>query len=459
MAVGLLASQAIWILPGGVFQQMESLVMDRMLTWRRASPGKPPSKIAVCVMAKESRTRSRLAELVRYLDDAGAEVVAVALPWGDLAAVPGEPVPGELAASFERANVVLGFDFREPEGPRRSREADTRILKSSMVVDRTSGQVRFRQPRDFTPSPEALALAARSQAFLDLPTHGGVARYAYLILAFEGSLYPSLALSAVQAARREEGPITVSPRFFASLPRLTIGDREVQIDPEGKLWIHYLGPARTFTLHDADDLLDIRPADDRFRDRIVFVGLSAADRQTPFPQPMTEVEIHAHVAASLLAEDYVHAHRPRDLVASLLVTLAIGPLVGYLVATRGMAGVGLAVLATLVAWPAVSLAVFRLSGSHWIVLWPVLAGLLALVASGVLQGWIAPRPAPRPPSPLGPPEVVTAPAAETDDALALWRERLEALQKAQALATEADEIFRLKKQVEEARAMLRELGG
>ena len=456
MGIGLLASQAIWILPSAAIQKLESPLMDEMLTW--STPGRAPSKIAVCVLERKSRTAGRIAELVRYLDASQAEVIAVAEPLGAIleGAEARQETAGSaaLVESLGQATVVLGFDFRDPGGgERRARDGDAKMLKSSMVVDRISGHSRFREMGDFEPNPEPAAQTVGFQAFLNLPSHYGVTKYAYLILSFQGNLYPSLPLRAVQVARQDEGPLAVSPRFFASLPRLTIGEREVPIDSEGKLWIHFLGPAGTFELYDAAEVLRAPPPDRRFEGRIVFVGSSEADRQTPFPEPMTAVEIQANVAANLLTEDYVYANRLRELLASFAATILAGLLVGYLVAARKMAGVSLAVLVVFLGWPGVCLLVFRTSGSHLTVLWPVLAGGLALVATLTFQRWILPRPS----LPGEPPEVAVP--GLPDEALALWQEKLNELQKALALATGADEIFRLKKQIEGAKAMLEELGG
>ena len=76
------------------------------------------------------------------------------------------------------------------------------------------------------------------------------------------------------------------------------------VDARSRMLIDYSGPAGTFRYVSAVDVLQRRVPPDAVRDRIVFVGATAAAiydlRVTPFSAVFPGVEKHATVATSIL---------------------------------------------------------------------------------------------------------------------------------------------------------------
>ena len=129
----------------------------------------------------------------------------------------------------------------------------------------------------------------------------GTTRWEALVIEYRGYYYPSL---AVQAARLAKGiPNTGLKLDFGHA--LDVGGTSIPVDPRDRMLIDYAGPAGTVRYLSAVDVLTGRVRPDAVRDRIVFVGASAAAiydlRVTPFSPVFPGVEKHASVAANILA--------------------------------------------------------------------------------------------------------------------------------------------------------------
>lgn len=132
-----------------------------------------------------------------------------------------------------------------------------------------------------------------------------------------------------------------------------------QIPTEDDLmWINYRGPAGSFPATSMGEILQFETTDSRFRDKVVFIGLSAnrlGDKhRSPFSRDgerdMPGVEVHANALATMLAKDHLgSAPAIVDLAISLLAALITGLLcwrlrpllwvsaVGLLLVTIGLA--------------------------------------------------------------------------------------------------------------------------
>jgi len=286
--------------------------------------------------------RSVLADLVTALSDGGAKVIVFDI-------LLSEPqVAGELRAADQLTErfQALGLSPLGGVGQALKQELDTLVRKADHdgrleEAFRRSGRVVLPMVFEITPrsagaAPEpsgpplksALVSFARyaergqypppsaSEAGVPIPRLAAVARdlghvtmiadpdgttrWEALVFEYRGYYYPSL---PVQAARLAMG-VPASGLKLDFGRALNVGPVSIPVDPRDRMLIDYAGPANTFRYLSAVDVLAGRVRPDAIRDRIVFVGASAAGiydlRVTPLSPILPGVEKHANVTANIL---------------------------------------------------------------------------------------------------------------------------------------------------------------
>jgi adenylate cyclase len=122
----------------------------------------------------------------------------------------------------------------------------------------------------------------------------------------DGSLYPSLAVSAVSAAGSHDAVLRIAN---ANSTSLAFDGREVPLDGKGNLLLRYRGEKRTFPYLSAADVIDGRAHPGALKDKIVFVGTTALGTRevvaTPLDTLFVGVEVQATIADNLLQQDFI----------------------------------------------------------------------------------------------------------------------------------------------------------
>ena len=184
----------------------------------------------------------------------------------------------------------------EPSGP---------AFKSALVTFRHYDErAQYPPPtsRRATPPIPDLADAAQTLGHVTmLADPDGTTRWEAVAFEDQGRYYPSLAVQAVRMATGVE-PAKLTLDFGRDL---LIGSRAVPLDPRDRMLINYAGPGGIFQHLSAVDVLSGKVPPEAVRDRIVFVGATAAGtydlRVTPTSPIMPGVEKHANVAANILS--------------------------------------------------------------------------------------------------------------------------------------------------------------
>ncbi len=229
--------------------------------------------------------RSIHAKLVRRLKDAGARSIAFDIAFVD--PDPRNPMDDALLAQAISEHGSVGLPLLSEKLP-------------------LSGQIAEAIPS--TP----LTVAAATLVHVDTEyDRDGVVRRMFLKAGVATPHWPSLALAVVQLER---------PDTLAGVPT-TRAERNRQISPfqwvrDEMILIPYAGPPGHFPRISYIDVLDGNFEADRFRDRVVLVGVTAAglgDRLiVPFGRPnreMTGVELQANIVDALLQGIFL---RPLD---------------------------------------------------------------------------------------------------------------------------------------------------
>ncbi|KAB1072676.1 CHASE2 domain-containing protein [Methylobacterium planeticum] len=318
--------------------------------------------------------RTRVADLVRRLAEAGAATIAfdVVFPEPDrlspslvapsipgldaatraaLAALPSNDTI--LAEAVAGARVVLGQTALA-----QATDNDTALPETgfaSLGPDPAPYLAHF--PGLLRNLPVLEAAAAGRGLFTIVPERDGIVRRVPLVMVAESRMVPSLALEILRVLT---GSGTIVVRSDAAgVNAVALPGFEVPTDAGGSIWLHFQhhDPARFVP---AKSVLDGSLAPERFAGKIVLIGTSAIglldNKTTPVDRTMPGVEIQAQVLESVLTRatlSYPNSAIVIELGLAIAVSLGI-------IALAPVLGAGwLLLLGAVVAASIVAIAWFR----------------------------------------------------------------------------------------------------
>ena len=144
--------------------------------------------------------------------------------------------------------------------------------------------------------------------------HDGTPRYEHPVVGYGAAHYPSL---AVQAAREYLGvpPDAVQVILGAGVQ---LGDFGIPTDESMGMVVNYRGPRGLFPAHSVADVVAGRVDPAAFAGKLVLVGAAATGLGdtfvTPFSPDLPGVERHAHVIESILRQDFLLRRRATALL-------------------------------------------------------------------------------------------------------------------------------------------------
>jgi len=314
-----------------------------------------------------------------HLLDSVKELAGDARLRGEIAKLPDHDAV--LADAFRAGRVVTGFAFTDRRG---GRAPDAKAGFNfggdpfANLVPRGGAVVNL---------PGLEDAAAGNGSFTVDPDVDGVHRRVPLLFAYEGALYPSLAVEAVRVATGGSAYSVKTAgasgeRSFGAntgITQLRIGRAfTVPTSPRGELWVWYTAPGVERSVP-AWRLLAGGVDPERLAGSIVLVGTTAAGLRdvgaTPLDPVTSGVAVHAQVIEQILLGEYLE--RPDWATgAELLYLLALGLLLALLIPRVG--AVGTALLGAGAIALAVALSWWAYRGWHWL-LDPVYPSAAALV--------------------------------------------------------------------------------
>ncbi len=263
--------------------------------------------VAVATLGRWPWPRTRIAELIDRLSQAGARVIAVDavfLP------APTEQASGNdrvLGEAVQRAgNVLLPFYFTlgKSKGEKKKGGVPAPVLSSAYLL--------FNDPKKFSdfppPAGEEIFFSipeiiggARAMGHINvLPDVDGKVRWDPLIIHFNGQYYPAFGVQVAAAAMSlTRGDLKVNVG-----QSLRLGRTVVPTDRQGRMLISYYGGAQSIPHRPCTDVFSGKVPGEALRDKIVLVGVTAAGTYdflaTPFSPRFSGVEKHGHTVASIL---------------------------------------------------------------------------------------------------------------------------------------------------------------
>ena len=250
-----------------------------------------------------------------------------------------------MAETLSRGPFVLGYAFLFDTQSKKEDVCKLHPLNLLQMTKRGTklGGQGFHQATGVVCNLERFSQAVTYSGFLNgLPDADGILRRCPLILRYGRDCFPSLALAALLRANHQ------TQLSFRQTPdgscQLEYEKERIPVDRHGYFHMYFPAGKAAVPHISAWDLLRDTPPEVNFRDALVFVGLSASGLNTVYATPsgkrLSDVEIQAHLAESILSKRFIY--RGNAVVYfEVLLSLLLALMYSYCVVRFEMAPVAL----------------------------------------------------------------------------------------------------------------------
>ena len=357
------------------FELMELKTIDLRFLSRGSI--KTESKVVLAVIDEKSLgaegkwiwPRSKMADLVTNLSEAGAKVIAFDIgfiePDNKILIETVEKIEKDLenldlqsrqylkkiiawadndklladAVKNSKADVVAGYFFQTDSEPFNQPDAQEMLAMQENISGSgykyvhfksdKAKHVKFIKTEHVHPNISIISRAAERSGYFNMfSDRDGVVRWMPGVLEYKEMLYAPLSIMAASAYLRSPPFVSVADY---GVEKIKIGSIEIPTDEHGRIFINYRGGEKTFKHISITDILNKKTPKSDLKDKIVIVGATATGiydlRVTPFSNVFPGVEIHANVVDSILAGGFLR--RPAwaalfDIAAIIMAGLILG---------------------------------------------------------------------------------------------------------------------------------------
>lgn len=215
-----------------------------------------------------------------------------------------------LAASVKKSgNVVMGYFFRDEQ-------SETQAAALGQLENSKLKLVKIAEGVQSIPIPQFASLdlnipelgaGALDFGFFNArPDSDGLYRRSILLLLYDGDIYPSLSLKALQHYLGSDIMLDVKQWGVDSMQ---IGSMRIPSREDGTMALNFYGGTGSFLTVSAADVIAKRLPKDSLKSKIAFVGATEVGiydlRPTPFDATLPGIEIHATMAANALEKRFL----------------------------------------------------------------------------------------------------------------------------------------------------------
>ncbi len=279
--------------------------------------------------------RTKMAELVKRLQEEGVVVVATDIMFSESEKNPGNTIidlldarkldnpiinsaikqiiPAldndvQFAAALSQQDTVLGMTFLP-----RTEVSGLLPTPAYQLTTPEEKHLPFIEAVGYISNIPQLQTAAKYAGFINVyPDPDGIIRRVPLLIRYKNNLYPSLALGAVKLFLLEKVTlVTASYNGFPQLESIKLGQHKIPTDSLSQMLVPFRGKSYTFPYFSATDVLHkhVIPANS-LAGKIVFLGPSATGlgdlRATAVQGIFPGVEIQATIADGILQDNYFY---------------------------------------------------------------------------------------------------------------------------------------------------------
>ncbi|MEV9615644.1 CHASE2 domain-containing protein [Aliarcobacter butzleri] len=214
----------------------------------------------------------------------------------------------EFANVVENSPVILGYQFdlvkkdnanaKVPQIPAIFIEKD-KPQDKSYLIEAYNTILNIPQIQD---------KAYSSGFFNNIPDDTGIIRSVPLIISYDDTIYPSLALEVIRVINDTQKVVVQYDENGIS--NIVLDDISIPTDRYGRMLINFRGAERSFKYISAIDIYNNNFDKSEIDGKIVLIGTSAAGlfdlRATPFDSIFPGVEVHANIIDNILMQDFIY---------------------------------------------------------------------------------------------------------------------------------------------------------
>lgn len=214
----------------------------------------------------------------------------------------------EFANIVENSPVILGYQFdlvkkdnvnaKVPQIPAIFIEKD-KPQDKSYLIEAYNTILNIPQIQD---------KAYSSGFFNNIPDDTGIIRSVPLVISYDDTIYPSLALEVIRVINGTQKVVVQYDENGIS--NIVLDDISIPTDRYGRMLINFRGAERSFKYISAIDIYNNSFDKSEIDGKIVLIGTSAAGlfdlRATPFDSIFPGVEVHANIIDNILMQDFIY---------------------------------------------------------------------------------------------------------------------------------------------------------
>ncbi|MDN5097057.1 adenylate/guanylate cyclase domain-containing protein [Aliarcobacter butzleri] len=214
----------------------------------------------------------------------------------------------EFANVVENSPVILGYQFdlvkkdnanaKVPQIPAIFIEKD-KPQDKSYLIEAYNTILNIPQIQD---------KAYSSGFFNNIPDDTGIIRSVPLVISYDDTIYPSLALEVIRVINDTQKVLVQYDENGIS--NIVLDDISIPTDRYGRMLINFRGPERSFKYISAIDIYNNSFDKSEIDGKIVLIGTSAAGlfdlRAIPFDSIFPGVEVHANIIDNILMQDFIY---------------------------------------------------------------------------------------------------------------------------------------------------------
>jgi adenylate cyclase len=278
--------------------------------------------------------RTKMAELLKRLQDEGVVVVAMDIMFAEDEANPGRSIiallnqknlnnpamnstleaivplldhDAQFAQVLAQQDTVLGMTFLP-------RKEISGMLPTPVYTLKTKAEkdLDFIQADGYISNIAPIQIAAKNAGFINVyPDSDGIIRRVPLLMRYKDNLYPSLALGAVKLFLLEDiNLITANYNGSSQLESVKLGSHTIPTDALAQILVPFRGKSFTFPYISATDVLHKNIQPNSLAGKVAFLGPSATGlgdlRATAVQGVFPGVEIQATIANGILEDIYFY---------------------------------------------------------------------------------------------------------------------------------------------------------
>ena len=239
----------------------------------------------------------------------------------------------DLAHAVSNTPTILGYQFEFKEDNKYLNHEAPHIPAIFIEKNKKKGEEYLLKASGTILNIYSVQNSAYSSGFFNnVPDISGIIRSVPLIISYEDTIYPSLALEILRVITQTQNVYITYDEEGVS--NISLNNLNIPTDRYGRLLVNFRGKEKSFKYIPAVDVFNNNVDIKELENKIVLIGTSAAGlrdlRATPYESIFPGVEVHANVIDNIITGDYIF-HKSWFYQIDIVMIFAISILITLLI--------------------------------------------------------------------------------------------------------------------------------